>query len=68
MLMEKDSLPKEVILLLDEMYLRKSVPYSLGQFIGADEKGAPFKGIMVFMISFHFIKGFLKLSFSCAER
>jgi len=41
---------KDIIVLADEMYLRKCVQYSQGQYIGADEEGTAFKGIMVFMI------------------
>ena len=34
----------------DEMYLRKKVQYSGGEYIGADKDGNLYKGIVVFMV------------------
>ena len=39
-----------VVLIIDEMYLQKSVQYQNGDFIGQNADGLLYKGIVVFMI------------------
>ena len=41
---------KDVVFLLDEIYIQKDVQYDGGKLIGADGDGNMFKGIMTFMI------------------
>ena len=41
---------KDVVLLLDEIYLQKDAHYQDGKLVGADEDGNLFKGVMAFMI------------------
>ena len=41
---------KDVVLLVDEMYLQKSSEYHGGRMVGKDEDGEFFSGILVFMI------------------
>ena len=45
-----DKISKDCILMFDEMYLQKSAQYQGGKYIGADECGELFKGIVCFMI------------------
>ena len=49
-LFEKEKLDKDVVLLVDEMYLQKEVQYQEGKLIGEQEDGTMFRGIMTFMI------------------
>ena len=44
LLREKGKIDKDVILMLDEMYLQKEERYQGGNMIGADEDGNLFKG------------------------
>ena len=41
---------KDVVLLIDEMYLQKEMQFQQGKLIGCDNDGNLFKGIMTFMI------------------
>ena len=50
-LLENGKLSKDCILMLDEMYLQRATQYHGGEYVGADEYGCLYKGIMVFMIS-----------------
>lgn len=50
LLLEKGSISSDCVLLVDEMYLEKAAQYHSGQFIGQDEDGNLYKGIVVFMI------------------
>ena len=50
LLTEKGSINVDVILLIDEMYFQRSCEYSRGMFIGKDENGEFYNGIMVFMV------------------
>ena len=50
LLKEKNAICQDVILMADEMYLQKKAVYSSGEYIGVDDSGNPFKGIVVFMI------------------
>ena len=47
----------ECVLVIDEMYLQKSVQYHRGDFVEQDKEGSLFKGIVVSMIVF--LKKFL---------
>ena len=40
----------DCVLIVNEMYLQRSVQHHSGDFVGQDEKGNLFKGIVVFMI------------------
>ena len=35
--------------MIDEMYLQKAAQYQSGEYVGADEEGNLFKGIVAFM-------------------
>ena len=50
LLLEKEVISSDIILIIDEMYLQKSVQYHGGHFVGQDEDGNLYKGIVVFMI------------------
>lgn len=47
----KGKLSQDCILMLDEMYLQKGTQFHGGKYVGADETGNLYKGIMIFMIS-----------------
>ena len=49
-LKEKGAISSDVVVICDEMYLRKCVQFSGGELIGRDEEGDLYKGIVVFMI------------------
>ena len=49
-LKENNSISEDIILMADELYLQKSAQYSGGQYVGTDEKGNLYKGVVVFMI------------------
>ena len=49
-LLHDNKISKDCILMFDEMYLQKSAQYQGGKYIGADECGELFKGIVCFMI------------------
>jgi hypothetical protein len=48
---EKGEISKDIVLMADEMYLQKSSQYYAGNYVGANEEGDLYKGIVVFMIS-----------------
>ena len=50
LLLEKEAISEDCVLLVDEMYLQKSVQFHNGSFIGQNEEGTLYKGIVVFMI------------------
>ena len=50
-LKEKGELSEEIILMADEMYLQKGTQFHGGNYVGADEKGELYNGIVVFMIN-----------------
>ena len=50
LLLEQDKIDKDVVLLLDEMYLQKDAQYQDGKVIGVDDDGIFYKGIFTFMI------------------
>ena len=49
-LKENNSMSEDIILMADELYLRKSAQYSGGQYVGIDETRNLYKGVVVFMI------------------
>ena len=49
-LRENKAISEDIILMADEMYLRKKVQYSGDKYIGADKDGNLYKGIVVFMV------------------
>ena len=50
LLREKGEISTDCILMVDEMYLQKATQYQGGEYVGADEEGNIFKGIIVFVI------------------
>ena len=50
LLREKGKISKDVVLMVDEMFLQKCVQYMGGKQIGEDENGEMYKGIVGFMI------------------
>ena len=50
LLKEKNAICQDVILMADEMYLKKNAVYSSDKYIRVDDSGNPFKEIVVFMI------------------
>ena len=51
LLLEKQTVSSDYISIIYEMYLQKSVQYHSGDFVGQDEEGNLFKGIVDFMIT-----------------
>ena len=49
-LMEKGKLSSDIILMADEMFLQKGTQYHGGDYVGANEDGTLYKGVVVFMI------------------
>ena len=49
-LLEEQRIDDNIVLLVDEMYLEKSCEYHSGQYIGKDDDGEFYNGIMVFMV------------------
>jgi hypothetical protein len=49
-LLQEERVDDNVVLLVDEMYLQKSCEYHSGQYIGKDENGDLYNGIVVFMV------------------
>ena len=50
MLKDKGVISKDIILMVNEMYLQKCIQYAGGQYIGTDSNENFYKGIVVFMI------------------
>ena len=50
LLLKNNSISGDCVMLIDEMYLQKSVEYHSGDLMGQDEDGNLFKGIVLFMI------------------
>ena len=51
LLLERGKMGKDVILMLDEIYIQKGAEYSGGTTVGVDKDGKLFKGVMTFMIN-----------------
>ena len=49
-LYEKGSCSRDCILMMDGIYLQKPAPYQLGEYVGVDEEGNLYKGIVAFMV------------------
>ena len=49
-MLDKSEISRYVVLMADEMYLQKGVPYSSGEDVGADEDGSLYKGVVVLMV------------------
>ena len=49
-LQEKAGISTDLILMVDEMYLHKAAQYQVGEYVGADEEGNLYKGIVAFMV------------------
>ena len=50
LLREKGEISRDVILMVDEMFLQKAAQYQAGEYVGADDEGNLYKGIVAFMI------------------
>ena len=50
LLLQKQEISKDIILMADEMYLQKGSQYHGGEYVGADEEGNLYKGIVAFII------------------
>ena len=50
LLLETGQISKDVIMMVDEMYIQKCVQYIGGDYLVSDDEGNLFKGIVVFMI------------------
>ena len=49
-MLDAKQISKDVIVMVDEMYLQKSVQYVGGDYVGSDKDGNLYKGIVVFII------------------
>ena len=49
-LLNQNKIDKDVVLLMDEVYLQKEAQYQGGRMIGVDNEGILYKGVMTFMI------------------
>ena len=49
-LRENGKISNDCILMVDEMYLEKTTQYHSGKYVGADDEGNLYKGIVAFMI------------------
>ena len=49
-LREKGEISTDLILMVDEMYLHKTAQYQAGEYVGANEEGYLYKGIVAFMV------------------
>ena len=49
-LREKGKISNDCILMVDEMYIEKATRYHSGKYVGADDEGNLYKGIVAFMI------------------
>ena len=47
---EKCKISTDLILMVDEMYLQKAVQYQAREYVGGDEEGNLYKGIVAFMV------------------
>ena len=47
---EKGPFSCDCILMIDKMYLQKSAQYQSGEYVGVDQEGNLFKGIVAFMV------------------
>ena len=50
LLLGKGEISKDIIIMVDEMYLQKGTQYHSGNYVGADQEGNLYKGIVAFMI------------------
>ena len=50
LLKEKRKISEDVVLMADEMYLQKAAEFAGGEYIGEDENGDLYKGIVAFMV------------------
>ena len=50
LLLETGQISNDIIVIIDEMYLQKCIQYTGGEYLGSDEEGKLYKGIVVFTI------------------
>ena len=50
-LLEEGKISSEVVLMADEMYLRQETKFQGGDYVGSNENGELYKGVVVFMIN-----------------
>ena len=46
----KGEISTDLILMVDEIYLQKAAQYQAGEYVGADNEGNLYKGIVAFMV------------------
>ena len=46
--LETGQISNDIILIIDEMYLQKCIQYTSGEYLGSDEEGKLYKGIVFF--------------------
>ena len=51
LLREMGKMSKDVVLMVDEMYLQKCIQYMAGENVGEDENGELYKGVIGFTIA-----------------
>ena len=49
-LLDKEKISRDVVLMADEMYLHKGIQYNPGEYVGADEDGSLYKDVVVLML------------------
>ena len=55
LLLEKQPVSSDCVLIIDEMYIQKSLQYYSGDFMGQDEEGNLHQRIVLFMIASAFL-------------
>ena len=50
-LRKKGEISNDIVLMVDEMYLQKGTQFHRGKYIGADDNGNLYKGIVILMIA-----------------
>ena len=50
LLREKGKISNDLVMNVDEMYLQKSTQYQGGEYVGADQEGNLYKGIVAFLV------------------
>ena len=49
-LLDKDKISRDVVLMADKMYLQKGVQHNSGEYVGADEGRSLYKSVVVLMV------------------
>ena len=51
LLCEKGEISDDIILMVNEMYIQKATQYQSGEYVGVDNDGGLYKGVVAFMIA-----------------